>query len=113
MADTPDTAVAVVLTTAPDASVAEALATRLVEERLVACANIVPGVTSIYRWEGKLHREAEVMVVLKTTMAGVDRLRDRIVSLHPYAVPEVLAIAVPAGSDAYMDWIRSEVRPES
>ncbi|MBT8487207.1 MAG: divalent-cation tolerance protein CutA, partial [Gemmatimonadetes bacterium] len=63
----PEAAVTVVLTTAPDAEVAEALATRVVDERLAACANIVPGITSIYRWEGEVQRDAEVLVILKTT----------------------------------------------
>lgn len=113
MTDTTDAPVAVVLTTAPDVSVAEALVTQLVEERLIACANIIPGVRSIYRWEGEVRTEDEVMVVLKTTMAVVDALRDRIISLHPYDLPEVLAITDVSGSDAYTDWIRGEVRGPS
>jgi len=100
-----------VLATAPDASAAEALATRLVEERLAACVTILPGATSIYRWEGEVRRESEALLVLKTTEAAVRRLRDRIIELHEYAVPEVLALHVPVGSDAYLDWVRAEVRP--
>ncbi len=111
MADPAEAAVMVVLTTASDPSEAERLATRLVEERLAACVNIVPGATSIYRWEGEVRRETEALIVLKTTEAVVAQLRDRIVELHPYAVPEVLALPVPVGSEAYLRWVRGEVRP--
>lgn len=102
-------AVTAVVTTAPDSSVAESLATRIVEERLAACANVVPGVTSIFRWEGEVQRETEVLVVFKTTRAGFADLRDRIVALHPYDVPEVLAFPVSSGSDDYLRWVVREV----
>lgn len=102
-------AVTAVVTTAPDASVAGSLAARIVEERLAACANVVPGVTSIFRWEGEVQREDEVLVVFKTTEAGYAALRDRIVSLHPYDVPEVLAFPVSNGSDDYLRWVEREV----
>lgn len=99
----------VVLTTAPDAEVAQSLATRVVEERLAACANIIPGVMSIYRWKGEVQRDAEVLVILKTTRAGFDPLRDRIGELHPYDVPEILALDAPEGSADYMRWVAEEV----
>lgn len=103
-------AVTVVVTTAPDASVAESLGRTLVEERLAACANVVPGMTSIFRWEDEVQTEGEVLVVLKSTEAVFPALRDRLVDLHPYDVPEVLRLAVAGGSDAYLDWVRGEVR---
>lgn len=109
MPDSPDTALMAVLTTVPDADVAERLATRLVEERLAACSNLVPGVTSIFRWNGQVQRETEVLVILKTTQAAFPQLRARIIELHPYDVPEVLVIPTPDGSTAYMDWVRGEV----
>lgn len=99
----------VVVTTAPDAHTARTLATTVVEERLAACANIVPGVTSIYRWEGAVQHDDEVMLVLKTTPGGFVALRDRIAELHPYDVPEILALAVPDGSVEYMSWVADEV----
>lgn len=99
----------VVLTTAPDSATAEGLAERLIEERVAACANIVPGVRSIYRWEGALQKEGEVMLFLKTAAARVDDLKDRLVELHPYDVPEVLALPVVAGLPAYMEWVYGEV----
>jgi len=104
-----DTHVRTVLVTAPDADVAEGLATTLVEEGLAACGNVVPGVTSIYRWQGALQRDAEVLVILKTTAARVEALRARVVELHPYEVPEVLSLSVSEGHGPYLDWVRDSV----
>lgn len=100
----------VVVTTAPDADVAESLGRTLVEERLAACANVLPGVTSVFRWDGEVQTEGEVLVLLKSTESVFAALRDRLVDLHPYDVPEVLQLPVPAGSDVYLDWVREEVR---
>lgn len=102
-------AVVVVLTTAPDRAVAESLATHVVEERLGACANIVPGVTSIYRWEGTLQRDTELLLLIKTTAGSVRALRDRIVELHPYDVPEVLSLPVAEGHGPYVNWVADSV----
>jgi periplasmic divalent cation tolerance protein len=110
MSDEQSTEVRVVLTTAPSIEVAERIAGALVEERLAACATVVPGVVSIYRWEGALRREGEVLVVLKTTGERVESLRSRLVELHPYDVPEVLALSVQAGHEPYLAWVRDEVR---
>lgn len=103
-------AVTVVLTTAPDAGVAESLGRALVEERLAACANVIPGITSVFRWEDDVQTEGEVLVLLKSTEAGFAALRDRLVELHPYDVPEVLRLPVAGGAGAYLDWVRGEVR---
>lgn len=109
MSTSPAAAVTVVLTTAPDPDAAAELAGRLVDERLAACANIVPGITSIYRWRGKVQRDEEVLVILKTTPMAFEALRRRIIQLHPYEVPEVLALAAPEGSEDYMRWVGDEV----
>ena len=106
-------AVVAVLTTAPDAEVADALATRLVEERLVACANVVPGVTSVYRWDDLVRRDTEVMIVFKTTAPALGRVKARISELHPYDVPEVLVFEVVDGAASYLDWVRGEVRSDA
>jgi len=98
-----------VLMTAPDAEVAERLARTLVDERLAACANIVPGVVSVYRWEGEVQRDSEVLVILKTSAEVLDDLESRAVELHPYDVPEVLALPVRGGHGPYLDWVRAEV----
>ncbi|HUG40061.1 MAG TPA: divalent-cation tolerance protein CutA [Longimicrobiales bacterium] len=102
----------VVLVTASDAGVAEGLVRRLVEEGLVACGNIIPGITSVYRWRGEVERTTEALVVFKTTAAGAARLVDRVPELHPYDVPEVLVLPVEAGYGPYMEWIAENVSAE-
>ena len=95
----------VVLVTAPDEAVARDLARALVEERLAACGNIVPAVTSIFRWQGEVQQESEVLVVLKTSAERFAALRTRVLELHPYDVPEVISLAVEAGHQPYLDWL--------
>jgi len=90
----------------PDTERATALARALVEDGLAACVNIVPGVRSIYRWEGKLQQDDEVLCLIKTRPAVFERARARILSLHPYEVPEILAFAVDDGSPAYLEWLQ-------
>ena len=101
-------AVLAVLMTAPDADTGERIGAQLVRERLAACANVVPGVVSVYRWEGQVQRDSEVLVILKTTVDRVDALKDRAVALHPYEVPEVIALPVTAGHAPYLEWVRLE-----
>lgn len=98
----------VVLMTAPDTETAARLARALVDERLIACANVLPGVTSIYRWEGAVHEDAECLVVMKTREVLVPRLVERAAELHPYAVPELLALQVMDGLPAYCRWVIDE-----
>ena len=100
----------VVLVTAPSAEQAAALARALVEARLAACGNVVPGLRSIYRWEGQVRDEPEALLVLKTTRDRLEALRERVLALHPYDVPEVLALPVEAGSAAYLAWLAAETR---
>ena len=95
----------VVFVTAPDADVASRIAGTLVAEKLVACVNILPGLRSIYRWEGKLCDEGEVMCLMKTRLDLFAALRDRIATLHPYLVPEIVALPLAAGSAPYLDWV--------
>ncbi len=99
-----------VFTTLPNSDKAADLARALVEERLAACANLIPAIRSIYRWEGKLQDENEVLVLLKTRSENVERLKARILELHPYEVPEVLAVPVESGYQAYLDWISAQTR---
>ncbi|MEX0856413.1 MAG: divalent-cation tolerance protein CutA [Gemmatimonadota bacterium] len=98
----------VVLVTAPDREEAERICRALLDERLVACGNIVAGVTSLYRWEGELKEDPEVLIVLKTHQRRLAALMKRIPELHPYEVPEVLALSVEAGGPAYLEWISNE-----
>jgi len=96
----------VVLITCPDASVGETLARALVEEGLAACVNLVPGLTSLYRWKGKLCRDSEILLVVKTRRRKLAALRRRVQALHPYTVPEIVALPIVAGSPAYLKWLR-------
>ncbi|MCP3143676.1 divalent-cation tolerance protein CutA [Pyxidicoccus xibeiensis] len=104
------TDVILVFVTAPSADKAAELARTLVEEQLAACGNIVPGLRSIYRWEGQVQDEAEVLLLLKTRTALFEPLRARIVELHPYQVPEVLRVDVADGHAPYLAWIRDSTR---
>jgi len=92
--------------TMPDQERATALARALVDEGLAACVNILPGVKSIYRWEGRLQEDDEVLCLIKTRPAVFDRARARILALHPYEVPEIIAFSVDDGSAAYLDWLK-------
>lgn len=103
------TKVGVVLVTAPSEEVAASLGKTLVEEGLIACANLVPRVRSLYRWQGKLCDEAEVLVVMKTRRSEFERLRARVQALHPYEVPEVLLLDVAQGHAPYLEWVLGAV----
>ena len=103
-----DATVMVVLTTLPDAPAAEALAVQLIHERLVACANVLPGARSLYRWKGEIRRDAESLVILKTTRASLPDLERRLPELHPYDVPELVALDVVGGLETYLEWVRAE-----
>lgn len=100
---------AVVLMTAPDEATAEKIAHALLDERLIACANLLPGARSLYTWEGKRCDEREVLVVMKTA-ADFEALRARVCALHPYAVPEVLKLAVTGGHAPYVEWVLASTR---
>jgi periplasmic divalent cation tolerance protein len=102
-----ETACTLVLTTLPDRAAALALARALVEARLAACVQLADGLTSIYRWEGRVEENAECQLVAKTTPALAAALAARIRELHPYQVPEVLTLDGEA-SDAYAAWVRAE-----
>ncbi len=93
----------------PDAETAARLARVLVEERLAACVSRVPGVVSTYRWQGRVCVDEECLLLIKTTEARLAALRERLVALHPYAVPELIAVPVVAGHAPYLDWLRAQV----
>jgi len=81
-----------------------------VEERLVACGNVVPGVESIYRWEGKVETAAEVLVIFKTTIGRYPEMEARVKALHPYEVPEIVSLRVADGLPAYLRWVEANAR---
>ena len=102
-----------VLVTAPaEGDVADGLAKTLVEERLAACVNLVPGVSSTYRWQGQVVRDQEALLLIKTSEDRLDDLVRRVVELHSYSVPEVIAFPVEKGHLPYLDWVRAETRPQ-
>ena len=98
----------VVLTTLASVDEAVTLIRALLDRRLIACGNILPGVRSIYRWEGKVADEQEVIVLLKTRASRVEALEMAFGQLHPYKVPELVALPVSAGLHKYLEWIDDE-----
>ncbi len=96
----------VVLITTPSKEDADSIGRHLVESRLAACVNILPSVTSIFRWEGKLCEEAESLLIVKTQSERFDRLSQEVRARHRYAVPEIIALPIVRGSPDYLDWIQ-------
>jgi len=96
----------IVLVTTSNAEEAARIAEVLVSERRAACVNIVPAIESIYRWEGKVTRDQEVLMIIKTTAERYDELERRVKELHSYSTPEVLALKVERGSEHYLNWLR-------
>jgi periplasmic divalent cation tolerance protein len=102
----------VVFTTFPDVETARRIVRSLVEERLAACGNLVPGVESIYTWKGAVETNGEVFAVLKTESARYQELEARLRALHPYEVPECIALRVADGLPDYLRWIAESVMPK-
>lgn len=103
--------VIVLLSTLPSPEKAAEVARILVEERLAACVSLVPAVRSIYRWQGAVQDDAETLAILKTTRGRAEALRARLIELHPYEVPEVLALPVDGGHAPYLAWVGAQVAP--
>ena len=95
----------IVLTTCGSKEEAEKIARALVERRLAACVNIVPGIESVYRWQGKVESETEWMLVIKTTVGRFEAVREAIRELHSYDLPECIMISIEGGSPEYLKWI--------
>lgn len=100
----------IVLCACPNQEIAEQIASSLVEQRLAACVNIIPGVQSVYRWQGKIARDDELLLVSKTTASMFDQLSAHIVDLHPYELPEVIAVSIERGISEYLQWIEEQVK---
>jgi periplasmic divalent cation tolerance protein len=98
----------VVFCTCPDEETARALAEGLLEEKLAACVNVLPGIRSIYRWQGEAQDDSEVLMVVKTTQLQLDRLAQWLEQHHPYELPEVIALPVSGGLQGYLDWVAQE-----
>jgi periplasmic divalent cation tolerance protein len=104
--------VLVAFTTCPDAETADRLARALVSEGLAACVNRLEGVRSTYFWDGRLQDEAEILLMIKTTAGNLGALTERLRALHPYDVPELVAIPAAGGNEPYLEWVRTSVRTE-
>jgi len=100
----------VVLVTVPSGGKAESLAEGAVESRLAACVNVIPGVVSLYRWKGRVHRDAESLLVIKTSAARLKALEKWIKARHPYETPEFLVLNGSGGSKEYLSWLSAQVK---
>lgn len=100
----------VVFCTCPDLETARRIAHDLVAGSMVACVNVVPGLRSIYRWNGSVNEDEEVLMILKTTGDRLEAARARLVELHPYDVPEFVALAASDGHDPYFQWVADSTR---
>ena len=96
------------LSNCPDRASADRIARDLVERRLAACVNLLPGIESVYRWQGALETGSEVLLLIKTMPEHLEAVSARIVELHPYELPEVIALQSSGGLAGYLDWIASE-----
>ena len=105
-----ETKCVLVLVTAPDRKTARKVAGAALRAKLIACANLVPGLESHYRWRGKLERGAEVLMLLKTTEARLAALERLVVAEHPYDTPEFIVLPLVRGNRRYLDWLRESVR---
>ncbi len=99
----------VVLVTASSQEEADDIATELVNSMLAACVNVIPGITSVYRWEGKLQHSQEWLLVIKSRRDVLDTLVQRVQTMHSYDLPEIIALPLTGGSDAYLGWLDREI----
>lgn len=100
-----------VLCTCPTREVAETLARLLVQERLAACVNLLPQMQSIYRWQGRIETDDEILLLIKTQAARMEALQQRVLEHHPYELPEIVAVEIGSGLPRYLDWIDEQTRP--
>ena len=99
----------IVLVTVPNEEEAFKIAGALVDERLAACVNILPGVQSVYRWDGEVTRDAEMLLIIKSTSERYDEVERRVSEIHSYSTPEVIAIGINRGAESYLRWLREAV----
>jgi periplasmic divalent cation tolerance protein len=107
----PDPNVLLVLCNTPDAECAARIAHALVEQGLAACVNILAPCHSVYRWQGKIEEATEIPLLIKTTALAYPALEEHLRELHPYEVPEIIAVPLAAGLPAYLAWVTEETRP--
>ena len=99
-----------IITTVNSDSAAKKIAQALIEEKLAACVNIIPSVTSIFRWEGKVSTESELILIAKSKEKLFDEIKDKILSLHPYKLPEIITVPIVDGSKEYLKWVEDELK---
>lgn len=104
--------VVIAFCTCPDTDSAARIAAALVEERLAACVNRLPGVASTYRWQGRIEQANEVLLLIKTTAERLPALQQRLPQLHSYELPELIVVEAAGGLPAYLDWVAAETRPD-
>lgn len=107
-----DTGARMVYVTCPDRETARTIASALVDQHEAACVNIVPGLESVYRWQGKVEIDDELLLLIKTRAHRVADVERRVAQLHPDDVPEVVAVAICDGSQTYLDWLDEQTRPQ-
>ena len=101
----------VVMNTCPDAATAEKIARALVERKLAACVNIFPGLRSVYTWKGVCQNAEEHLLIIKTVSAAYPALEQAVLELHPYELPEIIAVPIAAGLSGYLAWIKQSTAP--
>lgn len=97
------------ISTCPDMETAERIGAALLERHLIACVNIVPGAVSMYEWKGKVERDQECILFMKTRAEAFERLKQALVELHPYELPEIIAVPIEQGLPGYLSWIDEQV----
>ena len=102
----------IVLTTCESSQDAQTIAETLVEKRLAACVNILPGLKSIYRWQGKVENATELLLLIKTRRGLFEQLSAELARIHPYEVPEVIALPLIDGASAYLGWLEKELKSD-
>ncbi|MFH1228516.1 MAG: divalent-cation tolerance protein CutA [Planctomycetota bacterium] len=100
---------AVVFVTVPNMKAARGIAKSLVQSKLAACVNIIPVIESLYRWKGKLCEDKELLLIIKTKKAVFGKLADKIRSIHPYEVPEIISLPITAGDKPYLRWLKQSI----
>ncbi|MCY4587527.1 MAG: divalent-cation tolerance protein CutA [Bryobacterales bacterium] len=102
----------IVYTTCGNITEAESIARNLIDNRLAACVNVVPGLLSYYRWQGKVENDAELLLMIKTAGNLIDEVRNALETLHSYDLPEMIVLPIIGGSQNYLEWLEQEVQPE-
>ncbi len=100
---------ATIFCTVPDQATAQKIALNLVSNQLAACCNIIAGVESVYFWEGKICRDAELLLIIKSSQEKFEKIKERIIELHPYEIPEVISLPIINGNESYLKWIEEQV----